>query len=77
MQGGLGRGLINAKPQPYRREVDEGQVVGGEFVTARCDPTTLFDLIKESFDQVACTVKIPAEADRLVTITSRRGDARI
>src|SRR5581483_2392679 len=40
--------------------------------TIRRDPPTLFDLIEEPFDQVASSVEIWAEADRLVAIASRR-----
>jgi hypothetical protein len=36
---------------------DKGQVVGRELVAARGNPSTLFDLIEESFDQVARSVK--------------------
>jgi hypothetical protein len=46
--------------------LDKGQVVGREFIVARRDPPTLFDLIEEPFDQVARTVEIRAEADRLL-----------
>jgi hypothetical protein len=43
-----------------------------ELVVARRDPPTLFDLIEEPFDQVAGSVKMRAEADRIVAIASRR-----
>ena len=52
--------------------MNEGQVVGREFVVARRDPPTLFDFIEEPFDQVARTVQVRAEADGLVAIASRR-----
>jgi hypothetical protein len=42
--------------------LDEGQVVGSEFVVARRDPPTLFDLIKEPFNQIARTVEMRTEA---------------
>jgi hypothetical protein len=48
--------------------VDEGQVVGREFVVARCDPTTLLDLVEEAFDEIARSIKVWTEADRLVAI---------
>jgi hypothetical protein len=35
-------------------------------------PPTLFDLIEQPFDQVAGSVEMRAEADRLVAIASRR-----
>jgi hypothetical protein len=47
-------------------------IVGGEFVMARCDPTTLFELVEEPLNQVAGAVEIVAEADRVVAIASRR-----
>src|SRR5258705_384493 len=53
--------------------MDEGQIVGCQLVVTSRDSTTLLDLIEESFDQVARSIEIRAEADRLVTITSRRG----
>jgi len=50
----------------------EGQIVRRELAIARRDPPTLFDLIEEPFDQVAGSVQMRAEADRLVAIASRR-----
>jgi hypothetical protein len=70
--GLLERGLVNAKPQPYRRELDEGKVVSGEFVVARCDPTAMLDFVEETFDEVAGSIEVWTEADRLVAITFRR-----
>jgi hypothetical protein len=63
-----GRGLTNAQPQPYWRELDEGEVIGREFVVASCDPTTLLDVVDEPLDQISGTVEIRAEADQVVTI---------
>jgi hypothetical protein len=51
--------------------LDEGKIVGGQFVEASCDPTTLLDPVKEPFDQVAGSVEIRAEADRIVAIAFR------
>ena len=51
--------------------MDEGKIVGGQFVVASCDPTTLLDPVKEPFDQVAGSVEIRAEADRIVAIAFR------
>ena len=51
--------------------MDEGKIVGGQFVAASCDPTTLLDPVKEPFDQVAGSVQIRAEADRIVAIAFR------
>jgi hypothetical protein len=36
----------------------------------RRDPPTLFDFIEETFDQVARTIEVRAEADGLVVIPS-------
>jgi len=51
--------------------LDEGKIVGGQFVVASCDPATLLDPVKEPFDQVAGSVEIRAEADRIVAIAFR------
>jgi hypothetical protein len=50
---GLGRGLINADPQPDRRKLHESEVIRRELVVARRSPTTVLDLVEELFDQVA------------------------
>ena len=68
----LGRGLINAEPQPDRRKLDECEVIGGKLVVVRCGPTTLLDLVEEAFDEVAGSVEIRTEADRTVAIAFRR-----
>src|ERR1700683_5768908 len=70
--GTLGRGLASAEPQPDRRELDEREVICGELVVARRDPTTLLDSIEEPCDLVAGTVEIRTEADRVVAIALRR-----
>jgi hypothetical protein len=44
--------------QACRCELDEGKVVGGEFVVARCDPTALLDLVEETFDEVAGSIEV-------------------
>ena len=41
----LGSGLINAQPEPNRRELNESEVIR-RVVVARCDPTTVLDLVK-------------------------------
>src|SRR5215470_2024547 len=64
----LGRGLINAQPQPYGCKLDECGVVGSELVVAGCHTPTVLDLVEEPLDQVASAVEIRAEADRLATI---------
>jgi hypothetical protein len=45
-----------------------GQTHGSEFVVACGDLPTMFDFIEEPFDQVAHTVAVRAEGDRLVAI---------
>jgi len=54
----LGRGLINAQPQPDRRELNESEVVRCKFVVARCNPTTVLDFVEEPFDQFAGAIEI-------------------
>ena len=51
-------------------ELDEGEVVGCEFVVSRRDAPTLLDLVEEPFDQIARAIQIRAEADRLLAIRS-------
>ena len=68
----LGRGLINAQPQPYGRKLDEYEVVGGQLVVAGCHAPAVLDFVEQPFNQVAGTVEIRAEADRLVAIASWR-----
>jgi 8-hydroxy-5-deazaflavin:NADPH oxidoreductase len=58
----LGRGLINAQPQPYGCKLDECEVVGSELVVAGCHTPTVLDLVEEPLDQVTSTVKIRTEA---------------
>ena len=48
----LGRGLVNAQPQPDGCQLDECEVVGREFVIARRDPPTLLYLVEEPLDQL-------------------------
>jgi hypothetical protein len=50
----------------------QNQVIRRKLVAARRDQPTLFNLIEESFDQIAGSVEMRAEADRLVAIASRR-----
>ena len=52
--------------------MDEGQIVGRQLVVTSRDSTTLLDLIEESFDQVARSIEIRAEADRLGAVASWR-----
>src|SRR5258708_1689687 len=42
------------------------------FAVSGCDTATLLDLVEESFDQVACAIKMRAEADRVFAIAFRR-----
>ena len=65
-------GIINTQPWSNRGELNEGKIVGGKPVIARRHPTTLFDPVEESFDPVASTVEIRAEADRIAAIAFRR-----
>jgi hypothetical protein len=55
-------GLISAQPNLDRCELDEGVVVGLEFVTSGCDAPTLFDLVEKPFNHIlhsACPVFFP------------------
>ena len=45
---GLECGLINAQPQAYSCQLDEGEIVSCELVVARCNPATVLDLIEEA-----------------------------
>jgi len=67
----LGRGLVNAQPQPYRRKLDEREVVGREFVVPRRDTPTVLDLVEEPLDQISRAVKMWAEAQCLSPISLR------
>src|ERR1700730_3374367 len=60
----LRRGLISAQPNSDRCELDEGQIVGREFVISGHNTPTLLDVVEELFDQVTRTVQIRAKADR-------------
>jgi hypothetical protein len=68
----LGRGIVNAQLYLDRRKLDDRRVARSEFVIARCDPTTLFDLVEGLLNQIAGAVEVGAEADRVVGIASRR-----
>src|SRR5437762_274631 len=68
----LGRGLIKAQPQPDGGKLDEGEVVRRELVVACRHPPTLLDLVEEPLDQIARTIEVGAEADRLRPVPSRR-----
>ena len=60
----VGRGLINAQPKADRGNLDEGEVIGGEFVIASGDATVSLDLdlVEEPFDQVTRPVETGTEA---------------
>jgi hypothetical protein len=58
----LGRGLINAHPEPDRRKLNESEVVRHQPVV----PLTrrwCFDLVKEALGQIAGSIQIWAEAN--------------
>jgi hypothetical protein len=54
----LGRGLINAQPEPDSRELDEGEEVGGVFLITRCNTTTVLDPVEEPLDLVSVSVEM-------------------
>lgn len=68
----LGRGLINAKPEPDGRQYDEGEEVGCVFLIARRNAPTVLDLIEEAFDLISVAVKIRAEANRITPVPAGR-----
>jgi hypothetical protein len=47
-------------------------MVGRKFVVSGRDTPTLLDLVEEPFDQVARTIQMPAEADRVFAMSFRR-----
>jgi hypothetical protein len=53
----------------------EGEVVGGQLVVVRRNPTALLDPIEETLDPVAVAVEIRAEADRITAIAFWRDDS--
>jgi len=59
-----GRGLISTKPNPDTCELDEGEIVGCEFIVACGDAPTLLDLVEEPLDQVTRSTEVRAKADR-------------
>src|SRR5580658_711824 len=46
----LGRGLINAQPQPNGRKLDECEVVSRKLVVAGCHTPTVFDFVEKPLD---------------------------
>ena len=52
--------------------MNEGKVVSGELVVARCNPAAVLDLIEEALDQIPSAIEIRAEADRLDAIAPWR-----
>jgi hypothetical protein len=48
--------------------LNEGKVVSGEPVIARCNPAAVLDLVEEALDQVPSAVEVRAEADRVAAI---------
>ena len=52
--------------------MNECEVVGRKFVVPRCHAATVLDLVEEPLDQIAGTIEIRAEADRLVAIAPWR-----
>ena len=56
------------QPNADARELDEGEVVGREFVVSSRDAPALLDLIGESLDPVPRSVKVGAKTDWLLAI---------
>jgi hypothetical protein len=60
----------NTRARRSRRNPNEGHVNGRELVITRYHTPTLLDLVAKPLDQVASTLKVRAEAERLFTIAS-------
>ena len=67
----LGRGLISAQPDADRCQLDEGEVIGSEFVVTGGDTPTLLDLVEEPLDEVARAIQVRAKTNRLFSIALR------
>ena len=52
--------------------MDEGKVIRSELVVPCRYPTTMLDLIEEPFDEIACSIEMRTEADRIFAIAFRR-----
>src|SRR5262249_6924563 len=70
-RGAVERGLINAQPQAYGRELDEREVVCRKLVVTSSYPPTLLDLVEEPLDHVAAAVQMRTEAQCLFSVPSR------
>lgn len=64
----LGRGLINAQPQPYCGELNEGKVVRRQLVVTRCDSAAVFDPVEEPLAVTAYSIVLWAEADGVLAV---------
>jgi hypothetical protein len=72
----LGRGFISTQPGSDRSELDQGRIVGREFVVPGRDTPALLDLVEKPFDQVARAIQLPAETDSVFAISFRRNVCR-
>jgi len=59
---------MSAEPETDGRKLDEGKIVGGEFVVAGGDTSALLDLVEEPLDQITVAVKLGTEADRVFAV---------
>src|ERR1700736_3318016 len=55
----------STQPNSDLCEFDERQIVGCELVISGRDTSALLDLVEEPFDEIARTIQIRAEADRV------------
>ena len=67
----LRRGLISTQPWPDRRKLNESKVVRRQLAVACCDPPVLLDLVEAPLDQVAPSIEVRAEADRIAAAAPR------
>lgn len=61
----LGRGLINSQPQPDCCKLNEGEVIGREFVVGSRNATTLLDLVEEPLNQISGAIEVEQASDEV------------
>ena len=64
----LGHRLIMPQPDADRRELDEGEIVSGEFLVARGDGMVMLELVEEALDEVPVAIQEPAECWRIAPV---------
>ena len=64
----LGRGLINAQPEPNRGYLYKGEMVGRKLLISSCDPAAVFDQVEEPLDHIAAPIEVRTEADCVLAV---------